>query len=131
MALHSGISAKDILVIDDDQPLRAAVVELLGFAGYHVISASNARQGLDILAGQTFDLILADLMMPDMDGYTLLAELKNRPETAQIPVIIVTGKADPADQQESLRRGAAGYLIKPFRLDEILAAIEKALKSHG
>ena len=131
MTLHSGISAKTILVIDDDQPLRSAMVELLGFAGYRVAEASSARQGLTTLDTHTFDLIMVDLMMPDMDGYSLLAEVRRRPDTAHVPVIIVTGKADPADQEESLRRGATGYLVKPFRLDEVLAAIEKAIKKNG
>ncbi len=120
---------KTILLIDDDEALRTTVVQMLEFAGLTVVPSSNALLSLQLLEQQHFDLILTDLMMPEMDGYTLIAELKKKPQTAAIPVIVATGKADPVDQQESLRRGAAAYVVKPFKLETLLRIVQNCLRA--
>ncbi len=129
MMVDPEFMGSSILLIDDDEALRTTVVQMLEFAGFHAIGASSAALGLQLTAEQPFRLILTDLMMPEMDGYTLIAELKKTPQTARIPIIVATGKADPVDQEESLRRGAAGYLVKPFKLETLLAVIQQTMRA--
>lgn len=118
-----------ILLIDDDEALRTTIVQMLEFAGFNVVAAHSAALGLKLAAAQPFRLILTDLMMPEMDGYTLIAELKKSPKTAHIPVIVATGKADPLDQRESLQRGATDYLVKPFKIEMLLKVIQRAIRA--
>jgi len=105
---------RTLLVIDDDRDIRQvaeASLELVG--GFHVILADSGQRGLTLAHEARPDAIILDLMMPDLDGRTTLAQLKLTPETAPIPVIILTAKVQ-ANRQELVGRGAAGVLVKPF-----------------
>lgn len=105
---------RSLLVIDDDRDIRQVAktsLELVG--GFHVIVADSGQRGLTLAHEARPDAIILDLMMPDLDGRTTLAQLKRTPETASIPVIMLTAKVQ-ADRQELVGQGAAGVLVKPF-----------------
>lgn len=116
-----------ILIIEDDVTIRENTAELLGLEGYIVTSASNGIKGLEKIKHAPPDLILCDLLMPEMDGYTLLAQLGKQPDLKCIPFIFFSAKSDKADVRFGLNAGADDYLVKPFELEELLASIEKGL----
>ena len=105
---------RTLLVIDDDRDIRLvakASLELVG--GFQVLVADSGQRGLAIAREAGPDAIILDLMMPDLDGGKTLAQLKQAPETAPIPVIMLTAKIQ-ANRQELVGQGAAGVLVKPF-----------------
>jgi CheY-like chemotaxis protein len=106
--------AKTVLVIDDDRDIREvakASLELVG--GFTVIVAESGRRGVAVAQEARPDAIILDLMMPDFDGHQALAQLKDGPDTAHIPVIMLTAKVQ-ANKLELVGKGAAGVLVKPF-----------------
>ncbi len=119
---------KKILVIEDDRELRSNIRELLENEGYKVESADNGKKGLEKARKNFPDLIVSDIMMPYMDGFELLEELMKDPETSSIPVIFLTAKAEPENLRRGMKLGADDYLFKPFRLSDLLDAIETRLK---
>lgn len=105
---------RTLLVIDDDRDIRQVAktsLELVG--GFQVLVADSGQRGLAIAREARPDAIILDLMMPDLDGRKILAQLKEIPETAPIPVIVLTAKVQ-ANRQELVGQGAAGVLVKPF-----------------
>jgi len=105
---------KTVLVIDDDRDIREVAktsLELVG--GFMVILADSGKSGVDLAQQARPDAIILDLMMPDLDGQQTLAQLKLLPETASIPVIMLTAKVQ-ANKQELVNKGATGVLVKPF-----------------
>jgi signal transduction histidine kinase len=119
---------KKILVIDDEEWLREMVHLALQQRGYEVIEAQNGVEGVDIACKQIPDLVLCDVNMEKMDGYTTLSKLRNEPTTAAIPFILMTGLADNAGMRHGMELGADDYLPKPFTLDGLYAAVEARLK---
>jgi CheY-like chemotaxis protein len=104
-----------ILVVDDEERIRAVVqVCLEELAGWEVILAGSARDGLALAKTEAIDAILLDVSMPDMDGAALFHQLQAAPETADIPVILLTAKSTPADQSSFLNMGVTGLIAKPF-----------------
>ncbi len=117
-----------ILVIEDDAPFRAFVEDSLWNLGYQVISAGEAKTGIEKAVLHKPDAILLDLKLPGMDGKEAFLFLKNNPHTGQIPVIILTGEQDILDEVEGLSIGAEDYISKPFEFGVLKARLEKALK---
>ncbi len=121
-----------ILVIEDEEPIRANLLEILEDNGYQVAGAENGLIG--VMGALSFhpDLILCDVMMPELDGYGVLAALRQDPSTAAIPLIFLTAKADKTDIREAMALGADDYLTKPFSYAEVLASIATRLeKQHA
>ncbi|HQC81099.1 MAG TPA: EAL domain-containing protein, partial [Accumulibacter sp.] len=117
------------LLIVDDQAVNLAVLEELLLADYRVLSASSGRQALEIVAREPLpDLILLDIMMPDMDGYAVLAALQAQPATKAIPVLFLTALSDPGDQSLGLSLGAVDYILKPIQPVVVLARIRNQLE---
>ncbi len=116
-----------ILVIEDDPILRGEVVEWLTFEGYAVLSAADGRAGLDLACAHQPDLIVCDIMMPQLDGYQVLIALRTQPDTANIPLIFVTARVTHADLRQGMQLGADDYLTKPFTHSELLQAIRVRL----
>jgi CRP-like cAMP-binding protein/CheY-like chemotaxis protein len=112
-----------ILVIEDNNDIRESTAEILEFSGYKVIQASNGKQGVE-LALQKPDLILCDIMMPELDGYGVLYMLGKNVETGSIPFIFLTAKSERIDFRKGMEMGADDYLTKPFDEIELLKAIE-------
>jgi CheY-like chemotaxis protein len=113
-----------ILVIDDEGVLREELVELLMFAGYDAVGAENGKTGITYAIQHHPDVILCDVMMPDVDGHQVLTSLRKEPSTAHIPFIFMTARAADDDIQQGMELGANRYITKPFRHRALLDAIE-------
>lgn len=112
-----------VLVVDDDSEIPKYIASELG-AWYKFTIASNGKEALEQLLTGNYDLVVSDVVMPVMDGITLLKEIKGNPNISDIPVILLTSKADVAHRLEGLRRGADAYLAKPFNMDELHVLID-------
>jgi CheY-like chemotaxis protein len=120
------VSAK-ILVVEDEPENRLLIGIVLSTEGYQVIPAVDGADALERMAQEPPDLILLDLMMPQMSGVEVLERLRADPATASIPVIVLTALAQERDIEHAVSRGAQGYVIKPFEPDELLKRIEQTL----
>ena len=114
---------KMILVVDDSPTERHVLVELLGNAGYRVITAENGQEGIDKAKKELPDLILMDIVMPGLNGYQATRTLTRDEATKHIPVIICTSKGQETDRIWGLRQGAADYVVKPIDGPELLSKI--------
>lgn len=117
-----------ILVVDDDTDTRAMVELILQESGYEVISCDGGKQALDKLKVCTPILVLLDIMMPEVDGYAVLAEMKQKQETSEIPVIMLTAKDDGDEIISGYQQGADYYIPKPFTTKQLLYGIKLFLK---
>jgi len=120
-----------ILVIDDDELLLKLLEHKLSQAGFQVRTAPDGEIGLLSAQDETPDLIVLDGMMPGIDGFQVLQRLKESPETASIPVIMLTARAMEQDIVSCLSSGAADYLVKPFSPPELVARITRFLNEPG
>lgn len=119
---------RTILLIEDDADMRENTAEILELAGYHVLLAENGRRGVEMARSAAPDLVLCDIMMPELDGHGVLYLLGRDPATAEIPFIFLTAKAERGDVRKGMELGADDYLTKPFEETELLSAIEGRLK---
>ncbi|MBQ3104786.1 MAG: response regulator transcription factor [Lachnospiraceae bacterium] len=110
-----------ILVVEDTKDMNRLIVKTLTKAGYNVDGCFHGEEALEYLAGAEYDAMILDIMMPKMDGYTLLQKLRERGE--ELPVLFLTAKDAVADRVKGLDLGADDYLIKPFDFEELLARI--------
>ena len=118
--------SKNILVVEDDAAIRRGLCDILKFSRYRVIEAADGLAGLDAALAPDLDLILLDILMPKMDGLTVLRELRNR--RVSTPVIFLTAKGLEEDRVRGLRTGADDYMVKPFAPQELLARVEAVLR---
>ncbi|MBL9118725.1 MAG: sigma-54-dependent Fis family transcriptional regulator [Phycisphaerae bacterium] len=119
-------SGKTILVVEDERVLREALAGLLEPEGYRIVQAENGAKGRDLALSQSFDCVLTDVRMPEMDGLTLLGHLRQiAPET---PVIVMTAFGTVDNAVQAMRSGAWDYLLKPVQFEDLLAKIERALE---
>jgi DNA-binding NarL/FixJ family response regulator len=119
---------KKLLLIDDDPNLILLVQDYLEFRGYSVITAENGREALEILKEEVPDLIICDVMMPEMDGYTFVKNVRENPRTDWIPVLFLSAKGQSQDRVKGLNTGADVYMVKPFEPEELVAQVESTLK---
>ena len=117
-----------ILVIEDEAPIRDKIVTVLKYENYEVFDASNGREGVVSARQHRPDLIICDVLMPDMNGYGALAALREDPETSVIPVIFLTAAASRADMRKGMELGADDYITKPYTVEELLAAVRTRLE---
>ena len=111
---------RKILVVEDDQDSRTALCLILDALGYKYLSASSGKEALELAnKDKEIDLALVDIMMPEMDGYQVLAELRKIPELENIPVIMVTAKDADAEVLEGYKYGADYYITKPYTAKQI------------
>ncbi len=120
--------SKKVLIIEDNNEIRENVVEILELAGYEVFAASNGKAGVELARKNLPDIILCDIMMPELDGYGVLYLLNKNPQLTTIPFIFLTAKAERIDLRKGMEMGADDYLTKPFDDMELLNAIESRLK---
>lgn len=120
-----------ILIIEDNTDIRENVVEILELAGYTVFESDNGKNGVELAVKNLPDVILCDIMMPELDGYGVLYMLNKNPKTATIPFIFLTAKAERIDQRKGMEMGADDYLTKPFDDMELLSAIESRLRKKS
>lgn len=116
-----------ILYVEDNPDNRNLVRRVLEAEGYSVIEAKDAAQALDRLQTMPTSLILMDINMPDMDGYTLTAKIRSMPEYKKIPIVAVTANVMRGDRERSLEAGCDGYIQKPIDIDTIAQQIERFL----
>ncbi|MDB5252608.1 MAG: response regulator [Flaviaesturariibacter sp.] len=119
---------KSILVIDDNNDLRDNTVEILELAGYRTLAAENGKKGIEVATREKPDLIVCDIMMPELDGYGVLHLVRKNPDLAQVPFIFLTARTERSDFRKGMEMGADDYVTKPFDDVELLNAIEARLK---
>ena len=119
-----------ILIVEDELDVRENLIEILEIAQYEVLAAPDGLEGLALAKSYQPDLILCDIMMPKMDGYEMLAALRENQETETIPVIFLTAKTEYSDQRQGMELGADDYLTKPFEIDKLFLAIRSRLNKR-
>jgi len=119
-----------ILIVDDDASLREVIRLSLESAGHEVIEAENGAQGVDYACAKLPDLVLCDVRMEKMDGYSTLLALRQHSATASLPFILMTGQAHHEGMRQGMELGADDYLPKPFNMQQLLAAVEVRLKKQ-
>jgi DNA-binding response OmpR family regulator len=117
--------AKDILIIDDDEKLNRLLKDFLARFGYEVKCATHPKKGLDMISADPPDLIILDIMLPDMDGFTVCREIR---KSLSIPIIMLTARGEVTDRIVGLELGADDYLPKPFEPRELVARIQSVLR---
>ncbi|HXJ56651.1 MAG TPA: response regulator transcription factor [Verrucomicrobiae bacterium] len=115
-----------ILIIEDELPMRTALTDVLAGEGYRVLSAADGEAGLERALAEKPDLILLDLMMPRLDGYSVCLQLRRL--AVAVPILILTAKGQVEDRVRGLDAGADDYLVKPFSTEELLARVRAMLR---
>src|ERR1035441_9605056 len=121
---------KKILLIEDNSDTGAKIAEILELANYDVTTAPDGKEGVKHAQELVPDLIICDIMMPELDGYGVLHILGKDPKTARIPFIFLTAKAEKSDMRKGMNLGADDYISKPFDDTELLDAVEVRLKKN-
>jgi DNA-binding response OmpR family regulator len=119
--------AEKILIVDDDEMVRIALVELLKPEGYDVLAVSSGMVALEKLEVETFDLMLLDIIMPEMDGIELCRRIRQLDRHKKTPIVFLTAKSQEADKVAGLEAGAGLFLSKPIPPDKLLEIISKAI----
>ncbi|MDX2048404.1 MAG: response regulator [Chitinophagaceae bacterium] len=122
---------KSVLVIDDNPDIRENIAEILDLAGYKTSTAENGKQGVEKAMKEKPDVIVCDIMMPELDGYGVLHLLRKNQETQNTPFIFLTAKTERSDFRKGMEMGADDFITKPFEDIELLNAIEVRLKKSG
>ncbi|MGW1744325.1 HAMP domain-containing protein, partial [Streptomyces sp. NPDC002092] len=121
---------RTVLVVDDDARNLFAISGILEMHGFRVLHADNGRNGIEtLISNPDVDLVLMDVMMPEMDGYAATAEIRNMPQFADLPVIAVTAKAMQGDREKSLASGASDYVTKPVDTNDLMACVRRWLSA--
>ena len=116
---------KTVLVIEDNLEIRENMSEILELEGFKVIVATDGTTGLQMATEDLPNIILCDILMPSLDGYSVLTAIKKNPETKNIPFIYVTASVEKSEVKLAMDMGADGYVRKPFDVDDLMAAINK------
>lgn len=117
--------SKTIMIVDDSASLRQVVSIALKSAGYNVVEASDGRDALGKLGGQRINLVISDVNMPNMDGISFVKALKQMPNYKFTPVIMLTTESQETKKQEGREAGAKAWVIKPFKPEMMLGAVQK------
>jgi CheY-like chemotaxis protein len=120
-----------VLVVDDDPVFCEIMQEFLTFDGYEVHLAYDVPQALALLGKFTPDLILSDIMMPEIDGIRLVRQIRSAPAWSKIPTIVISAKAMPEDRNNALEAGANAFVPKPFSLKQVRNVIMQYLPAHS
>jgi two-component system, cell cycle response regulator DivK len=120
---------KTILYVEDNPDNRNLIRRVLEAEGYALIEASNASAALSTLENGNPDLILMDINMPDMDGYTLTARIRSMPAHTHVPIVAVTANVMSGDREKSLEAGCDGYIQKPIDIDTLPQQIERFMRN--
>ena len=120
--------SKIIMTVDDSNSIRQMVGFTLKRAGFEVIEAVDGKDAISQLDTTTIDMLITDLNMPNMDGIELIRELRSKPEYKFIPIVMLTTESQDEKKQEGKAVGATGWIVKPFKPDQLLAVIKKVLR---
>jgi two-component system cell cycle response regulator DivK len=124
----SYMSPVTILYIEDNQENRILIRRILTFEGYQVLEAGNAKEGLELLATSRPDLILMDINIPDIDGYSLTSKIRTLSGFSDVPIIALTANVMRGDRERSLEAGCNGYIQKPVDIDLLPQQIERFIR---
>lgn len=125
---ESTLKKASILIVDDDPRNLKLLIKILLTDGCHVRIAPGAKLGINSIMAEAPDLILLDIKMPDMDGYTVCRHIKASEKTREIPVIFISDLEDVMDKVKAFEIGGADYIVKPFAPEEVIARVENQLK---
>ena len=128
MKAVGGKDRKRLLLVDDDPNLVLLVKDYLDFRGYDTVSADNGKEALNLLSHDLPDMIICDIMMPEMDGYAFIEKVRQDERTSWIPVLFLSAKGQSQDRIKGLNLGADVYMVKPFEPEELVAQVESSLK---
>jgi two-component system alkaline phosphatase synthesis response regulator PhoP len=115
-----------ILLVEDEENIREALKLNLELEGYEVVATGNGKRALELVSGQHFDLLLLDVMLPDVDGFTITEQV--RLSNTEVAILLLTAKDMPTDRITGLKKGADDYLTKPFNLEELLLRVNILLR---
>ena len=124
--MSAAVNSRRILVVEDDPHLSAGVVENLRAEGYEVDAVGDGGRALEALSGRSYGLVLLDVMLPELDGFTVCRTLREQGNST--PVLFLTARGDPADRVRGLEAGGDDYLAKPFHLKELLLRVRAILR---
>jgi twitching motility two-component system response regulator PilG len=122
---------KRVLIVEDEESLLKLETILLTVKGFEVVGAFSGTMALEKIREETFDLVLLDIMLPDVDGFEICRQIRKDPRTAAVPVIMLTGKKTAHDREMGVTCGATAYLMKPFKSAMILDEINRILAQPG
>jgi len=111
------------MIVDDEDPIRENLRRFLTLEGHDIVEAANGARAVELLQDEVPDLVLCDLMMPEIDGYGVLESLRGNARTASVPFVFLTASAEKSEREQCLTRGANGYLAKPFSLADLKALL--------
>jgi DNA-binding response OmpR family regulator len=117
-----------VLLVDDSTVSNFLMQSILEDRGYSVLAVSNGKDALDLLKVEIPDLIILDIMMPELNGFGVLESVKKYEETTNIPILILTARNNQKDQEKAISMGAADYVIKPVDIDDVVARVDRLVK---
>jgi DNA-binding response OmpR family regulator len=117
-----------ILIVDDEDMIRSLLRLTLVRAGYEVVEAESGEEGVTIVQVQKPDLVLLDVMMPGMDGFSVCRQIRQDPLVETVPIIMLSARKDARSREQSRQAGANGYLTKPWNTDELLWHVDEMLR---
>jgi len=122
---------RNVLIVEDSKAIRSLVrIALEESGGFFAVEAGNGFEALKLLPSRTFDLIITDVNMPDINGLELISFVKGNAAYKDIPLIIVSTEKTDADKKRGMALGAVGYIVKPFRTEDLMAVVRKALEGR-
>ena len=121
---------KTVLIIEDEEDAAELFAEMMRVSGFRVLKTSNSTPAIGMMSSEKPDVIILDIMMPEISGLDILRQMRRNPELASIPVVVVSAKSMPADIREGMEAGASTYLTKPVGFLELREAVERALMSR-
>jgi two-component system cell cycle response regulator DivK len=124
-------SQKTVLIIEDEEDAADLFAEMMRVSGFRVLKTSSSAPALTMMTAEKPDIVLLDIMMPDISGLDILRQMQADPELANIPVVVVSAKSMPADIKHGMEAGASTYLTKPVGFLELKEAVERALGSQS
>ena len=122
---------KKILIIEDQPQMRRNLATILEMEGFEIVTAENGRRGVELANASKPDLVICDVMMPELDGYGVLKSLRAAKDTATVPFIFLTAKGEKSDHREGMNSGADDYLAKPVARVDLLAAVKARLERQN
>jgi len=120
--------AKTFLVVDDSASMRQLVTFTLKDAGHDVIAATNGKEAIGKMTGQTIDMVVTDLNMPEMDGIELIKQIRSMPNYKFLPIVMLTTESQEEKKAQGRAVGASGWIVKPFKPEQLMEVVKKFVK---
>lgn len=124
-------TSKTVLIIEDEEDAAELFAEMMRVSGFRVLKTSSSTPAIAMMAAEKPDVIILDIMMPEVSGLDILRQMRREPELADIPVVVVSAKSMPADIKNGMEAGASTYLTKPVGFMDLKEAVERALGSRA